>query len=149
MGSPMLKPVALIGVALVFRACSDTTIRDGKIGSTLALYTTADIHVVTERPHPTQPGHTVICTEANPDVAKALSTASQLSSRAARGPEVAVILHWLRRLQSWRDAPRRCSGFGTDCQRDKASFYIVVQQDSIVRNDHDQNTNTHRGNKIG
>jgi hypothetical protein len=72
MGSPMLKPVALIGVALGFRACSDTTIRDGKIGctfirdgkigSTLALYTTADIRVVTERPHPTQPGHTVICT---------------------------------------------------------------------------------------
>jgi hypothetical protein len=32
----------------------------------------------------------VVCTEPSPDVAKALSTASQLSGKAASGPEVAV-----------------------------------------------------------
>jgi hypothetical protein len=90
MHGKMLRYVTLIGVALGFGACSDTIIRDGKIGSTSALYTTADIRIITERPNPTQPGHTVICTEPSPDVAKALSTASQLSGKAASGPEVAL-----------------------------------------------------------
>lgn len=48
-----------------------------RIGTT---YTTADIRVITQRPHPLDPSRQVICTEPSPDVAKALSTAAQLSA---------------------------------------------------------------------
>ena len=90
MSGQILKVIGLVSVALAPGACSDTIIRDGKIGGTSALYTSADVRVVTERPHPTLYGHTVICTEPSPDVAKALSTAFQLSGKGASGPEGAL-----------------------------------------------------------
>jgi hypothetical protein len=90
MGGQILGTVVLIGIALALGACSDTIIRDGKIGGTSALYTSADVRVVTERPHPTLYGRTIICTEPSPDVAKALSTAIQLSGKGASGPEGAL-----------------------------------------------------------
>jgi hypothetical protein len=45
------------------------------------VYTTAEIRVISQRKHP-QTGQNVICTEPTPDVAKALSTATQLSLKA-------------------------------------------------------------------
>ena len=48
--------------------------------STGAVFTTADIRVISERVHPVT-GRTVICTEPSPDVAKALSAAAQLSAQ--------------------------------------------------------------------
>jgi hypothetical protein len=90
MSGQIIKTIVLIGLAFAVGACSDTVIRDGKIGSTSALYTSADVRVVTERPHPTLYGRTIICTEPSPDVAKALSTAFQLSGKGASGPEGAL-----------------------------------------------------------
>jgi hypothetical protein len=83
-----LNRVAMLGLVLACGACTDTVIENGKIGTTATLYTTADIRIVTERFNPTT-GRTVICTEPSPDVAKALSTAAQLSGKGASGPEVA------------------------------------------------------------
>jgi hypothetical protein len=48
--------------------------------TTGAVFTTADIRVVSEREHPVT-GRKVICTEPTPDVAKALSAAAQLSAK--------------------------------------------------------------------
>jgi hypothetical protein len=48
--------------------------------STGAVFTTADIRVVSEREHPVT-GRKVICTEPTPDVAKALSAAAQISAK--------------------------------------------------------------------
>jgi outer membrane protein OmpA-like peptidoglycan-associated protein len=47
-------------------------------------YTAADIRIVTERDHPVL-NNRVVCTEPSPDVAKALSTASQLSAQGGNG----------------------------------------------------------------
>jgi hypothetical protein len=45
-------------------------------------YTTAEIRIISERTHP-QTGQRVVCTEPSPDVAKALSTVSQLSFKGS------------------------------------------------------------------
>lgn len=53
--------------------------------NTAATYTAADTRIVTQRPHPLFNGRQVICTEPSPDVAKALSTARQLTASGGNG----------------------------------------------------------------
>jgi hypothetical protein len=50
-----------------------------KSGAVNVSYTTADVRLVTERVHPVL-GNSILCTEPSPDVAKALTTASQISA---------------------------------------------------------------------
>jgi len=58
--------------------CTTSEFYTTHIGTTPALVTTADVRVIIERPGRNGIG-TVICTEASPDVAKALSAAQSLS----------------------------------------------------------------------
>lgn len=53
--------------------------------TTGATYTTADVRIVTERPHPLDPAKRVICTEPAADVAKALSSALQAQAQGGNG----------------------------------------------------------------
>jgi hypothetical protein len=46
-------------------------------------YTTADVRLITERTHPVL-GNSILCTEPSPDVAKALSTATQISANLGK-----------------------------------------------------------------
>ena len=78
--------LALAG-ALAVSACAskETYSVSTSVGSTPALLTTADLRIVTERVRPVGPGQDpalgqrVFCAEPSPDVAKALSTAMQIS----------------------------------------------------------------------
>ena len=51
---------------------------------TPATFTTADVRMITQRNRPGSP-NPIICTEPSPDVAKALSTAAQLSGSGGNG----------------------------------------------------------------
>jgi len=48
------------------------------------VYTTGDVRIVTQRKHPVT-GQDVVCTEPSPDIAKALSTAVQVSANGGNG----------------------------------------------------------------
>jgi hypothetical protein len=51
-----------------------------------ASFTTGDVRVITERPHPARSGGpNIVCVEPSPDVAKAVSTALQLSGQGGNG----------------------------------------------------------------
>ena len=57
-----------------------------------AVYTTADTRMIIQRPHPLGgTGRTVVCTEPSPDVAKALSTASDLQLSGGNGAANATL----------------------------------------------------------
>lgn len=71
--------LAVIAAGCIAVGCTDTVLRDATIGNTRALVTTADLRIITERPNRLG-GPTLICAEPSPDVAKALSTASQLAA---------------------------------------------------------------------
>jgi hypothetical protein len=72
--------------ALLAAGCSSAVdYRENSGWNTAAAYTTADTRIVTQRPHPMFPGRQVICTEPSPDVAKALSTARQLTASGGNG----------------------------------------------------------------
>jgi hypothetical protein len=58
--------------------------------NTAAVYTGANIRMVSERVHPLS-GTPVVCTEPSPDVAAALSTALQVSAQGQSGPASAGV----------------------------------------------------------
>ena len=83
--------LAVIGKAIVIALAAFTSgctwfqndasrgfVQTGKFDQPI-IYTTADVRLVTQRIHPVT-GQPVLCTEPSPDVAKALSTASQISA---------------------------------------------------------------------
>jgi len=74
-----------LGALLVAGCSSAVDYRENRDWNTAAAYTTADTRIVTQRPHPMLPRRQVICTEPSPDVAKALSTARQLTASGGNG----------------------------------------------------------------
>src|SRR5438445_350831 len=87
-GTPMRYLMSIVAAYLV-AGCSilENDVERGYERSTLgpypATYTTADIRMVTVRPHPSKPGLQVECAEPSPDVAKALASAVQLSANVS------------------------------------------------------------------
>lgn len=88
------QAMAIACATLGLAACAqtETVSRPAMIGATPALLTTADLRIVTERPHPLDSNRRIVCTEPPPDVAKALSTAMSLSASggAPSGPTASL-----------------------------------------------------------
>jgi hypothetical protein len=71
--------------ALILVGCNDTYHINAQVGSTPVLLTSADLGVITDRPVPSDPTNSnrrAVCVGPSPDVAKALSTASDISAKA-------------------------------------------------------------------
>jgi hypothetical protein len=70
--------------ALILAGCDSNYHANAQIGSTQALLTNADLRLVTDRAVPDgDPTRRAVCTEPPPDIAKALSTAQDVSAKAA------------------------------------------------------------------
>jgi hypothetical protein len=84
-----MRWAAPIAVTWLLAGCSilENDVERGYERSTLgldpAVYTTADIRIVTLRPHPMNPNIQIECAEPSPDVAKALAAAVQVSANVA------------------------------------------------------------------
>ena len=80
-----MRYALIVGAAALLAGCSilEDTVQRGfqrsTIGNHPATYTTADIRVVSLRPHPLG-GREIMCAEPSPDVARALATALSISA---------------------------------------------------------------------
>ncbi len=78
---PLLMLALLSGCSVMETEAERGYSQNGLWHQTGAVYTTADVRMVTERQHPVL-NQWVVCTEPSPDVAKALATALELSAKS-------------------------------------------------------------------